>query len=826
MRLGARSTPPLLLALVLCRPMLAAGQVGLPDPGTLAAISLPAAQVRLVGPDARRQLLVDGTYSSGQTRDLTRQVRYVAEPPGIVEVGPTGLVAPLAEGRAMVRVVAPGNLTAQATVEVAGLAQPAAVHFANDVVPIFTRAGCNAGGCHGKASGQNGFRLSLLGFYPDDDYDYLVKEDRGRRLFPAAPERSLLLLKATNAIPHGGGLRLAADSDEYRLLARWIAQGTPPGDPQAPDVERVEVVPRARTLPRGGQQQLAVLARYRDGSTRDVTRLAKFESNRGELAEAGDDGLVKVLDQSGDAAVMVRFQGQVDVFQASVPLGARVEKLPPAVNFVDTLVQDKLRTLGIPPSELCDDGTFLRRVTIDIAGRLPTADEARQFLADDSADKRRRWIDRLLASDAYADYFAVKWSSVLRNRRDGEFHVRGAYAFHDWIRQSLAENKPYDRFVREIVAAAGDAEQSPPVAWYQVVKTANEQLEDVAQLFLGQRIQCARCHHHPFEKWSQADYYGFAAFFSRVGRKRAEGYERADERIFHQRGEATAYNPRDRRTLRPTGLGSGPLQLSPADDPRAALADWMADPANPYFARALVNRYWKHFLGRGLVEPEDDLRATNPPSNPQLLAALAGSFVESRFDLAQLVRTICNSSTYQLSAVPNQYNGGDKQNFSRFYPRRLSAEVLYDALSQVTDSRSQFAGQPAGIRAVQLPDNGSESYFLQVFGKPENNSACECERSSEVSLAQSLHLLNSREVQGKLMDGEGRAARMARHEKADPAEQVRELYLWAFSREPNGDELRHALAHLAQPEYAAQRQQAYEDLIWALLNAKEFLFNR
>jgi hypothetical protein len=779
-----------------------------------------------VGPDARLQLVVDGKHASGQVRDLSSEASYKASPEGVVRIDSGGFVTPLANGQATVTATSAGGQSAKAVLTVKSFDQTPPIHFANDIVPIFTKLGCNAGGCHGKASGQNGFRLSLLGFYPEDDHEYLVKEDRGRRLFPASPERSLLLRKATNTLPHGGGTRLEYGSDDYRLIARWIAQGMPVGDPKAPTLARVEVHPKSRTMGFGARQQLAVLAHYSDGSTRDVTRWAKFEANRSEIAETTPNGTVKTLGQCGDVAVMVRFQGQVDVFTATVPLGIKIDKLPPAANFIDELVFAKLKALGMPPSEVCDDATFLRRASIDIAGRLPTAEEARAFLADRSGDKRRQAIERLLASDGYADHFAAKWSNILRNRRENDFRARGTFAFHEWIRQSLAENKPYDQFVRDILTASGDAGQNPPVAWYYAVKTSNEQLEDAAQLFLGQRIQCARCHHHPFERWSQGDYYGFAAFFSRVDRKRDDQYPFDDERIYHNRGQALANNPRDGQNLPPTGLGATPLEIAPDDDPRAALADWMVDPKNPFFARSLANRYWKHFLGVGLVEPEDDLRVTNPPTNPQLLDALARSLVESRYDLKQLVRTICNSTTYQLSALPNDYNGPDRQNYARHYPRRLSAEVLYDAVNQVTATTTGFNSMPLGTRAMQLPDNAFDNYFLQVFGKPQNESACECERTSEVSLAQSLHLVNSREVQDKLTDGNGRAAQLAADEKRPDDQKVRELYLWVYSREPSADELQHAVAHLASPEYKDNRQQAYEDLLWALLNTKEFLFNR
>ena len=798
---------------------------GLGEPGVLTRLELLArGDEVLLGPDARKQLVVDGLYSSGQRRDLSRVVTYRAEPEGIVAIDSSGFVVPLANGQVEATVEYESGLTAKTSLVVERFDRPLPVNFPNHITPIFSKLGCNAGGCHGKASGQNGFRLSLLGFYPSDDYEYLVKEARGRRLFPAAPERSLLLLKATNSIAHGGGKRLDAESYEYRLIRRWIEQGMPYGNADDPVVERIEVFPAERAMERAATQQLAVLAHYSDGSVHDVTRIAQYESNDDEMAEVSPTGLVRTEHLTGDAAVMVRFQGQVGVFRAAIPLGVDLVDLPPERNFIDRLVFKKLRTLGIPPSPLCDDATFVRRTTLDIAGRLPTAGEVREFASDSQADKRDRLIDRLLDSTAYADYFANKWNAILRNQRVNANYTRGAYAFHDWIRRSFSLNRPYDQFVREIITASGEIGQNPPVAWYRGANTIDKQVEDAAQLFLGLRIQCARCHHHPFERWSQHDYYALAAFFSRVGRKDGvNGLPARDEqRIYHNRGLAEARDPRTNERLKPAGLGGEPLELSPDDDPRHALVDWMVEPDNPFFAPALVNRYWKHFFGRGIVEAEDDMRVTNPASNPELLSALANHFVEQRFDLKELIRTICRSSTYQLSSEPNEFNAADKQNFSYFHPKRLNAEVLYDALNQVTGATANFNGLPPGTLAIQLPDTGVNSYFLDVFGRPQATSPCECERVQDANLAQSLHLLNSTEVQGKLAAGSGRAAVLAKDRELSNEQKVREMYLWAYAREPDDHELQLTLAHLAKYE---GKQQAFEDILWALVNAKEFLFN-
>lgn len=708
---------------------------------------------------------------------------------------------------------------------------PRTLNFANDIMPILTKGGCNGGGCHGKASGQNGFKLSLLGFEPQEDYEHIVKEARGRRVFPAAPEQSLLLTKGAAQLPHGGGKKLDPKSEEYADLVRWIREGMPYGKDTDPKMARITVEPSILTMPLKGSTQLKVTAHYSDGSTRDVTKRALYESNEKAMAETTETGGVKLFDLPGDVAVMIRYQGKVTTFRATVPLGAPVETLPPVSNYIDDLVFAKLKTIGIPPSGLCDDGTFIRRATLDITGRLPTAEEMKDFLASTEAGKRAQLVDRLLDSPEYAEYFANKWSSLLRNQRTQPTYARGSYLFWSWIRDSIADNKPFDQFAREIVAASGSLDQHPPVAWYRQVKEAKTQMEDVAQLFLGTRMQCAQCHHHPFEKWSQQDYYGFAAFFANVSRKVSSTKD--EEAVFNKRGTAQMTNIRTKQPVMPTSLGSEAMKLRPEQDPRLALADWMGRKDNPFFAHTLANRYWKHFFNRGLVEPEDDMRETNPPVNPELLSAMAAEFVKSGYDLKSLVRSITTSTTYQLSATPNQYNAKDRQNFSRYYPKRLNAEVLYDAVNRLLDVESTFAGQAPGTRAVALPDNSynQTNYFLTVFGRPDSSSACECERTQEASLAQSLHLLNASDIQTQLTRKDGRAEVLAKDTRPEE-DKITDLYHIALSREPNAEEVKLALGHVTkkttgkkEPEAAAAKKEAFEDILWALLNTKEFLFN-
>ena len=532
------TTPALaLVSLLLACPAFAAESMqfpGLPDPGKAAQLLIaagstqnatPAAESHTVlrGPDSSLQLCVTAKYTTGQLRDWTGKVTYTVAPEGIVRVDAAGTVIPLHDGKATITAAGAEGLSASVAITVQDFDNPPPINFPNQITPIFTKLGCNSGGCHGKSGGQNGFRLSLLGFEPEKDYRYLVEESRGRRVFPGAPDQSLLLLKPTNHMAHGGGERMKVDSRDYRLIYRWIAQGMPYGRESDPTLASIDVYPRARTLPPDGRQQLLVIARYSDGRTEDITSTTQLEPNDKELAEITNSGVVKMSGRPGDVAVMARYQGHVSVFSATAPVGAPVANLPTARNFVDELAFARFRELGLPPSSLCDDSTFIRRVSLDMAGRLPTAAEARQFLADNDAAKRDNYIDRLLASAGYADFFAEKWSAILRNRRERETYQRGNYLFYEWLRNGIESNKPFDQFVRDLLTASGDMAQSPAVNWYRQSDETSKEVEDVAQVFLGVRIGCAKCHHHPFERWSQNDYYSMTAFFSRVGRKEGSG---------------------------------------------------------------------------------------------------------------------------------------------------------------------------------------------------------------------------------------------------------------------------------------------------------------
>ncbi|MBL8854807.1 MAG: DUF1553 domain-containing protein [Planctomycetaceae bacterium] len=804
------------------------------QPLTLSSIRFETAgdrSIHLRGADARWQVQLLGTDPAGNSYDATRVVRFRVSPRHIATIRDDGWLTPLADGSGTITAIWNDSLTTSIPFEVSGFTELQPVSFNNQIIPIFTKFGCNGGGCHGKASGQNGFKLSLLGFEPGEDHEFIVNEGRGRRVFPAAPEESLLLQKAINSVPHGGGQRLEADSDEYRRLVRWIAQGMPAGRTDEGRVEQILIHPPARQLQRGSTQQLSVLAVYSDGRVEDVTRGATYESNFTDLAEVDQRGFVQLKQQAGDVAVMARYQGQVAVFRASVPLGAEVAHWPTPTNAVDVAVFDKLKTLGIPPSPPCDDATFVRRVSLDLTGQLPSQTQTLAFLAEQSPDKRARLIEQLLNSEGYADFFARKWITILRNRRESEDKKFGAFAFHQWLRDQFYQNVPYDQWVRQLVTASGDPDVNPAVIWYRQVPNNESRLEDLAQMLMGQRLQCARCHHHPFEKWSQTDYYQMSAFFSKLQQK--QGATPQEPQFVSRVGGAGAAHPKSGQGLSPVGLDAAPHQIQEYLDARLAMADWLVAPENPFFARMLANRYWKHFFGRGLVEPEDDMRVTNPPSNPELLEALENQLVENKYDLKSLVRLICNSQAYQLSWDANEHNVNDQTSYSRFYPKRLTAEVLLDAVDEVLGTTTNFAGMPAGTRAVSLPDTSFSSYFLTVFGQPESTTACECERSQEATLAQSLHLLNSKEVQAKLGEPQARPAKFAAA-SVEPQQVIEELYLRALSRRPTEAEKSAALAfvqkHVDKAEATPEAKQAafkiaYEDLVWALVNTKEFLFN-
>lgn len=705
---------------------------------------------------------------------------------------------------------------------------PSPLDFRNDVAPILTKLGCNGGGCHGKSTGRGGFLLSLFGFRPHDDYLSITRGSRARRVFPAAPEQSLLLRKATMSVPHGGGKRVSADAPEYRLLRDWIAANTPWGPSTAPRLVGLSLEPKQQVLDHHQQLQLTAVATYADGSRRDVSRLVEYRSNTPTIAAVGEHGLVTSAARSGETAIVALYQGEVAVSRMVIPRAEttpdeqrRLEEFPVA-NLIDAHTLSKWRQLRVPPVALCGDATFLRRATVQLAGRLPTTDEVREFLASSSQDKREQLVARLLGSEDYADHFAQKWCDILRIKRRGQKdRMYGTTAFHRWVRNALAANLPYDQFVREIITATGNVSVNPTAQWYAEVRYLDRYVDDTAQVFLGLRIGCARCHHHPFEKYSQEDYYGLAAFFARVDRKGGAGVaeRRANETVYVKPSGEVKHPVTDEVVL-PRGLGGPSLEIPPHADPRHHLVDWMTARDNPFFARALVNRLWAHFFGRGLVEPLDDMRVTNPATIEPLLDALAKEFVDSGYDVKHVLQLICTSSTYQLSSLADEANLGETQNHARFYPQRLSAEVLLDAIDQVTETKTSYSGLPAGTRAVQLPDEGYSNEFLQLFGRPNRESACECERVAEPSLSQSLFVMNNAFVLGKISSTKGFATKLAKAQD-EPSAKIETLFLKTLGRHPSTDEMREAADYLRSEKDA---ETAFANLLWALINTKEFLY--
>jgi hypothetical protein len=782
----------------------------------VAEVTVDPPEVRLNGPNAVYSLLVHGKTANGRLIDLTHQARFRSAKPDTAAVTPAGVVQGKADGVTEVLVELRGR-TLRVPVRVEGAAGPRAFHFENDIVPLLSRFGCNSSGCHGSAEGQNGFRLSVFGFDPVADYASLVKESRGRRFLPAAPEHSLLLAKASGAAAHGGGVRIPRGTAEYETLRAWLTAGAPFGDPRAPRVESIRVEPSERLLDFRGRQQLRVVARYSDGREADVTAHARFQSNNDALAAVSVGGLVTAGETAGEVAVMAGFMGAVDTFRAVIPRPGAVADYPkvPENNFIDAPVFRKLRKLNIVPSGLCDGAEFLRRAHLDVIGTLPTPAEARRFLADRRPDRRARLVDELLARPEFADYWALKWADLLRVDRQALGHKR-AYAYYRWIRGSLAAGKPLDQFAREILTAEGPLEEGGPANFYKVIPKPGEAASTLSQVFLGVRIACAECHHHPFDRWSQTDYFGMQAFFAPVG---VRGSPRGE--FVLASGDPPTRHPRTGETVPPHALGTAPAEM-PKGDRRLALASWMTSPTNPWFARNLANRTWAHFLGRGLVEPVDDVRATNPPTNPELLDALAAQLVKSGFDFKQLIRTITASRVYQLSAKPNATNEKDELNYSRALFRRVDAEVLLDMVSQVTGVPERFDRVPAGTRAIQLWDSKVPHYFLKLFGRPVRASACECERNHEPGVSQVLHLLNSPGLHAKLSHEGGTVARLVR-QKQDDGELVEELYLTFYSRPPTPRERASAVEYLR--DAPGPRRQAAEDLAWSLLNALEFVFN-
>lgn len=702
------------------------------------------------------------------------------------------------------------------------------VSFRNDVLPILDGAGCNAGGCHAKQGGQNGFHLTIFAFDPRADYREIVHNARGRRVFPASPADSLLLLKATQQVPHEGGERFAVGSKYYEILHDWIDQGMPYALPEEPNLERISISPAEGTYKPNQSQQFEVTAHYSDGSTREVTDLCEFQSPDQGIVEIGDNGQATIGMVSGEGVVIARYLDRVEIARVAVPpgetLSPKVYSELPTRNEIDKLIYARHQELGLRISDPASDSEFLRRASLDAIGRLPTVETARAFLSNQSEDRREQLIDQLLRDPNWADYWATKLGDLLRpnTQRVG---VKPVYLLDRWIRTRLRDNTPWDDFVRELVLATGSSHEYGPVAMLRNKREPEELASYVSQVFLGVRLDCAKCHHHPSEKWGQDDYYQMAAFFSDLKRK-GQGISapisgEPEFWWFESGGEVR--HPVTDEVMLPKPP-DGPIfgDIPESQDKRAVLVDWMTSPDNPYFAKAIVNRIWGDFFGRGIVHPVDDFRASNPAVNEPLLEWLAQDFIQHDFDLQHLMRRILNSHVYQISSIPNETNLTDLRHFSRSYRRRLPAEVLLDAVSDFTEKTDTFQGVASQSRSVMTWNNKLPSTFLDTFGRPDSSADCPCERDPNPTMTQTLHLMNSAQLEDKLSKADGRMAQLSKSE-LKPERIIEELYLSAFSRFPSPEELEIALQRFSHSE--TNRLEAINDLAWALMNSAEFVLN-
>lgn len=793
------------------------------------SLSILPGNLELNGPEARHQLLAEAVVGDHQ-EEWTRSAEWSSSDPNIAKVDQTGLVTPVSDGEAAITAKAQGR-SASVTVRVKNTKAPFTWSFRNDVIPVMTRMGCNQGACHGALAGKNGFKLTLRGYDPDVDYDTLTRQSIGRRIDMSEPAKSLMLLKPTMVVAHGGGKRFDTSSLEYRVISEWIAAGTPRPTEQDPVVTGLEVYPASARLTAGATQQLVVRARYSDGRTRDVTRWVKFNSSDEGVASVDEWGRAK-MNGSGEAAVTLYYSSRVLYSRLTVPYPNKVDAAAYEKfrrnNYIDDLVLAKLKSLNIAPSAPASDSSFIRRAYLDSAGILPTAEEVENFLADKSPDKRNKLVDNLLERDEFVDYWAYKWSDLLLVS-GRKLRSNAMWAFYNWIRDSVKNNKPWDQFAREIYTGTGESLKNGAVNYFVLHKDPIDIAENTTAAFMGQRVTCARCHNHPLEKWTQKQYYQFANLFSRVGIK--NGSQPGDQVIF-AKASGDINHPRLLKPLAPTPLDGTAMPLDSPEDRRVHFANWLTSPKNTYFARALVNRAWANFMGRGLVDPVDDVRATNPASNEELFAALSKDFVGHAFDVKRLIRAIMYSGTYQLSSEANATNQDDNKYYSKYIVKRLPAEVLLDAMSQVTGVPANFAGYPPGTRALQLPDVMVKSEFLASFGRPARVICDAAERSSAPSIAQALHVINGDTLNKKLSDPNGYPALALKLGLSD-VRTLDHLFLAAYSRYPAESEkgpmleaLRKARVSTGSAEAQLDaRRKALEDMIWALLTSKEFLFN-
>lgn len=782
-----------------------------------ASIIVAPADIHFSAIRDRQSLIVQAVLPNGLTLDVTDQAQIKIENEALIRrEGNT--FHPVADGSTKVTVTHAGH-TVDVPVTVANAAVDPPISFRLDVMPVFMKTSCNNGSCHGAARGKDGFRLSLFGFDPEGDHYRLTREIPGRRINLALPAESLLMEKGAGVVPHTGGKRYEVGSEHYNTVLRWLEAGAPNDPGPVPAVVSVELYPKEAVLDgEGATQRLTVRAKYADGTDRDVTNLAYFSSNNENSAEIAQSGLV-TAHARGEAFIMARFDTHTVGSQFIVlPKGLQYEDpKTPEFNYVDTLVHSKLRKLRIIPSEVCTDEEFLRRVCVDITGTMPTIDDYEKFIADTTPDKRERLVDQLLQRKEFVDIWVMKWAELLQVRTiANRVERKPMLAYFNWLRDKIANNTPTDKMVQELLGARGGSFANPAVNYYQTETETLKTAENVAQVFMGMRIQCAQCHNHPFDRWTMDDYYGFAAFFSQIGRKQGEDPR---ETIIFNSGGGEVTHLVGGRVMKPKFLGGIEPDLT-GKDRRQVMAEWLASPENPYFAKNLANIVWAHFFGRGIIQEVDDVRVSNPPVNGELLDELGRKFTEYNYDFRKLVRDICTSRTYQLSTTTNESNASDHKNFAHAELRRIRAEVLLDCISSVTSTQDKFPGLPVGARAVQIADGNTATYFLTTFGRAKRESVCSCEVKMEPNLSQALHLINGDTSNAKIAQGQLVPTRLK--EGKTPADIITEMFMRCFTRRPSEKELASLTAIVAEQQ---NPQEALEDIFWSLLNSREFLFN-
>ncbi len=795
--------------------------------GTLAGLARAQApavsEVQVFPPDinlftsrGKQTFVVQAIQADGITRDVTDQAKVTPATAGIIKVE-KNVVYPVADG-AIDMTVEYGGKSVKVPVKVKDAKTDRPISFRLDVMPVFMAAGCNQGGCHGAARGKDGFRLSLFGFDPEGDHYRLTREMNGRRINLALPAESLLAEKSTGKVPHTGGSRFPDTHEHHQSIIRWLEAKAPNDPPTVATAVSAELFPKNAVLDgKGATQQMVVRAKYSDGTERDVTGLSLFLSNNDTSAKINANGLV-TAGERGEAFVMARF--------ATFTVGSQVIALPrglqfsfpqvPENNYIDKLVNAKLKKLRIAPSELCTDEVFLRRAYVDVIGVLPTPEEYSRFMNEKAADKREKLVDELLGRKEFAELWVLKWAELLQIRSSNAVSYKSMLLYYNWLTDRLARNVPMDQTVQELLGANGGTFKNPATNYYQNETDTLKVSENVAQVFMGMRIQCAQCHNHPFDRWTQDDYYSFAAFFTQIGRK---GTDDPRETIVFNSGGGEMSHPVKKVVMKPKFLG-GAAPDTTGKDRRVILAKWLASPENPYFASNLSNIVWAHFFGQGIIHETDDVRISNPASNPELLAELGKKFTEYKYDFKKLVRDICTSRTYQLSTQPNASNEGDTRNFARAAVRRIKAETFLDCISQVTDTKNKFQGLPLGARAVQIADGATSTYFLTTFGRATRNTVCSCEVKLEPTLSQSLHLLNGDVTTSRIAGGDLIGKRLTA--KKTPKEIIEELYMRCVSRKPTSAEMQ-KLEALVNAE--TDKRKALDDVFWALLNSREFMFN-